>query len=131
MLERILRKQSLLVKSSHRGRFTCDSWDQLESRTQCCRAKKKKKGKKEIAIQRAGFSGGGRLQKVAPLVIFYTTERSTTHCSAMMINKYTLHSSGKEGYGAAFESEDDDDDGGDDGDGEGLVRMMMVKTNST
>ena len=34
----------------------------------------------------------------------------------MMINKYTLHSSGKEGYGAAFESEDDDDDGGDDGD---------------
>ena len=116
MLKRILRKQSQLVKSSHRGRFTCDSWDQLESRTQCCRAKKKKKGKKEIAIQRAGFSGGGRLQKVAPLVIFYTTERSTTHCSAMMINKYTLHSSGKEGYGAAFESEDDDDDGGDDGD---------------
>ena len=49
----------------------------------------------------------------------------------MMINKYTLHSSGKEGYGAAFESEDDDDDGGDDGDGEGLVRMMMVKTNTT
>ena len=110
MLKRILRKQSQLVKSSHRGRFTCDSWDQLESRTQCCRAKKKKKGKKEIAIQRAGFSGEGRLQKVAPLVIFYTTERSTTHCSAMMINKYTLHSShGEEGDGAGLWSDDDDE----------------------
>ena len=53
---------------------------------------------------------GGRLQKVAPLVIFYTTERSTTHCSAMMINKYTLHSShGEEGDGAGLWSDDDDE----------------------
>ena len=53
---------------------------------------------------------GGRLKKVAPLVIFYTTERSTAHCSAMMINKYTLHSShGEEGDGARLESEDDDE----------------------
>ena len=75
------------------------------------------KGAKKRSLSREQvFLGGGRLQKVAPLVIFYTTERSTTHCSAMMINKYTLHSSGKEGDDASFGSEDDDDDGGDDDD---------------
>ena len=56
---------------------------------------------------------------MAPLVIFYTTERSTTHCSAMMINKYTLHSSGKEGDDASFGTEDDDDDDDDDGGDDG------------
>ena len=90
--------------------------DQLESKHSGVLLVERKGRQKRDRYPESPFFWGAQLQKVAPLVIFYTTERSTTHCSAMMINKYTLHSSGKEGYGAAFESEDDDDDGGDDGD---------------
>ena len=103
-----MRKQSLEgQKFPQSGRFPRYSGDQLESRTPCG---VERRGQKRDRYPESRFFWGGRLQKVPPLVIFYTTERSTTHCSAMMINKYTLHSShGEEGDGAGLWSDDDDE----------------------
>ena len=61
-------------RTSHRGRFLAipirkqnKVWPPVNRR--------RRRDKKEIAIQRAGFSEG-RLEKVPPLVIFYTTEEA-------------------------------------------------------
>ena len=64
---------------------------QLESRTKCGhRSIGGGEGtKKEIAIQRAGFSGGAPRKSAAISYILHD-RRSTTHCSAGMINKHTL-----------------------------------------
>ena len=51
--------------------------------------RRRRRDKKEIAIQRAGFSGGAPRKSAAISYILHD-RRSTTHCSAGMINKHTL-----------------------------------------